>query len=63
MVGFHGLVVFDLSSFSPFLIRHLLRRPTGMTVPVAPVELVDGVGIGVVTVDGIRINLLFFVGV
>jgi hypothetical protein len=52
-----------LPSFSSFLIRHLLRHPTVVTVPVAPVELVDDVGIGVVTVDGIRTDLLFFAGV
>ena len=46
----------------PFLIGHLLRHPTVVTVPVAPVELVDGVGIGVVAVDGIRTDLLFFAG-
>jgi hypothetical protein len=34
-----------------------------MTVPVAPVELIDGVGIGVVAVDGISTDLLFFAGV
>jgi hypothetical protein len=34
-----------------------------MTVPVAPVELIDGVGIGVVAVDGIWTDLLFFAGV
>jgi hypothetical protein len=32
-------------------------------VPVAPVELVDGVGIGVVAVNGVRTDLLFFAGV
>ena len=45
------------------LILDILGQPTLVTVPVAPVELVDGVGIGVVTVDGIRTDLLFLADV
>lgn len=51
-VGFDGLVIFGLSSFSPFLICHLLHHPTVVTVTVPDVELVDGVGT-VVSIDSI----------
>ena len=61
--GLHGLVVLGLTDFTPFLILDILGHPTLVTVPVALVELVDGVGIGVVAVNGIRTDLLFFAGV
>ena len=58
-----GLVVSGLSSFSPFLVFDIFGKSTVVSVPVASLKLVDGIGIRVVSVDGIRAYFLFFAGV
>ena len=61
--GLHGLVVLALTGFTPFLILDIIGHPTLVTVPVVPVELADGDCNGVLAVDRIRTDLLFFADV
>jgi hypothetical protein len=44
----------------PFLVFNGLDHPTAMAVPVATVKLVDDIGAGIVSVDWIGTDLLFF---
>jgi hypothetical protein len=60
MRGLYRFVVFCLPSLSPFLVFNGLDHPTVMAVPVATMKLVDGIGEGIVSVDWIGTDLLFF---
>lgn len=55
--GLDVLGALDLSPFSPLLIFNVLGHPAVVTVPITPVELIDGIGVGAVTVDVIRSDL------